>query len=355
MELRSFPRPEPAAGVQAYRNELARRLGADARCRENYEAWKANPRAARPDYLPIRLDVENVSRCNFACTMCAVSKWPKGKRAEDMTLEQFRHLLDEQYGVVEIKMNGLGEPLMGKDYFAMISAARERHIWVRMTTNASLLHLKDNYKGLLDSGVNDIDISVDGATAEVFEAIRVQGDFDRVTKNCRLLNEECARRGIARTKMWTLVQRGNRAKLLDHVALAADLGFRHMIFSVQLHGWGDPALAARNVGEQRDLTHEQATLLVDAGRIRGVRVAFWDVSDKFTRKNLCPWPFERAVVTSDLRTVPCCMIGNPDAFEIGHGEPLAEVWAGTEYADFRDGHLTGKLPDVCRACYKEED
>ena len=352
--LAALPRPEPAAGLEAYRNELARRLSSDARCRDNWERWKANPRVAAPDYLPVRLDVENVSRCNFACTMCAVSKWEKGRRGPDMTLEQFRQMLDEQFGVVELKMNGLGEPLMGRGYFDMIREARARNIWVRMTTNASLLHLKDNYKALIDSGVNDIDISVDGATAEVFEAIRVQGDFAQVTKNCQTLNEHCAHLGIVRTKMWTLVQRGNRDRLLDHVTLAADLGFKHMIFSVQLHGWGDPALARRNASEQRDISHNQALLLVAAGRQRGVRVAFWDVADKFTRKSLCPWPFERAVVTSDMRTVPCCMIGDPDQFEIGHGEPLANLWHGEEYNQFRQGHLTGRIPEVCRACYKEE-
>jgi hypothetical protein len=29
------------------------------------------------DYYPIKLDIENVSRCNFRCTMCAVSDWPQ--------------------------------------------------------------------------------------------------------------------------------------------------------------------------------------------------------------------------------------------------------------------------------------
>lgn len=334
--------------------ELALRLSSDARCRENYERWRTAGRTAEPDYLPVRLDVENVSRCNFACTMCAVSKWPKGRRGPDMTLDQFRQLLEEQYGVVEIKMNGLGEPLMGRDYFEMIKLARARNIWVRMTTNASLLHVKENYKALAASGVNDVDISIDGADKATFEAIRVQGDFDQVTKNCATLNEHFRSLGKVRTKMWTLVQRGNRERLGEHVKLAADLGFQHLIFSVQLHGWGDPSLARRNASEQRDLSHNEALLLVAAGKARGVRVAFWDVADKFSRKSLCPWPFERAVVTSDIRTVPCCMIGDPDQFEIGHGEPLVDLWRGAEYQKFREGHLSGRIPEVCRACYKEE-
>lgn len=325
----------------------------DERCRENYQRYKRRRLTADPDYLPVKLDIEGVSRCNFACTMCAVSKWPKGTRARDMSLEEFKSLVDEQYGLVEIKLNGIGEPLMAGDkFFEMVRYARQRRIWVRITTNASLLHLRDNYKKLVDSGVNEIDISVDGADKPTFEGIRIQGDFDRVGANCRLLNGYCASLGVVRTKMWTLVQRGNAAHLERHVSLAKDWGFRNLVFSLQLHGWGDKELEERNVGEMVKLDEDHLLSLVEKGKNLGVRVAFWDVSSKFDEKNLCPWPFERAVVTSDSRTVPCCMIGDPDKFELGKGMSFLKAWNSDEYKDFRAAHLSGQIPGVCRACYK---
>ena len=186
----NLPRPEPSAGLAAYNEERVWCLALDKRKAENYARYQANRRSAQVDYLPVKLDIENVSRCNFSCRMCAVSTWPHRKRAEDMTLAQFKALIDEQYGLVEIKLNGLGEALMqGDDYFEMISYARSKRIWVRMTTNASLLHVHDNYRKLIDSGVNEIDISIDGASKEVFESIRVGGNFRIVTRNCKLLND----------------------------------------------------------------------------------------------------------------------------------------------------------------------
>ena len=347
-----LPRPEPSAGIQAYDAELAARL-LNERCLENYQRYKRRRLTADPDYLPVKLDIENVSRCNFACIMCAVSKWPKGKRAGDLSLECFKRLIDEQYGLVEIKLNGIGEPLMqGDDYFEMIRYARSKRIWVRMTTNASLLHLRDNYKKLVDSGVNEIDISIDGADKPTFEGIRIQGDFDRVGANCRLLNGYCASLGIVRTKMWTLVQRGNVANLERHVSLARELGFRNLVFSLQLHGWGDGELEKRNKAEMAEVSYERCQGLIDFGKHNCVRVAFWDVSEKFDQENLCPWPFERAVVTSDSRTVPCCMIGDPDKFELAKGLSFLKAWKSDEYRDFRASHLAGQIPDVCKACYK---
>lgn len=341
----------------AYEAERVLCLASDDRKQTNYERYQASKRRSDTvDYLPIKLDIENVSRCNFACTMCAVSKWPKRKRAEDMCLHEFKKLIDQQYGLVEIKLNGLGEALMqGDEYFEMIKYARERHIWVRMTTNASLLHIKDNYKKLIDSGVNEIDISIDGANKETFENIRVGGNFRIVTENCKLLNDYTDSLGIVRTKMWTLVQKSNYADLHNHVYIGADLGFKNVVFSLSLHGWGNEELEKRNSSVEVKPDYEYLNSLVEWGKVLGVRVSFWTVSDKFDTdkpENLCPWPFERAVVTSDLRTVPCCMIGDPDAFEIGKDKGFTELWAGEEYRQFRQAHIDGKIPNVCRDCYK---
>src|SRR5262245_57850993 len=356
LDRAKLPRPEPSAGMQAYIHERHERLALDRRCFENWKRYlRAERGEAAVDYLPIKLDVENVSRCNFACTMCVVASWPKGKRADDMSVAQFLDLLDEQYGLLEIKLNGLGEALLaGEQFFSMIRAARSRRIWVRVTTNGSLLHLRENYRKLIASGVNEIDISIDGADAATFEKIRVGLNFERVKLGVRMLNDHCRSLGIVRTKMWTLVQKLNVRDLARHVSLAAELGFRHLVFSLQLHGWGHDELAERNAGEQVAVDDEMLWGLVGLGELRGIRVSFWDVSEKFEARpgKRCPWPFERAVVTSDLRTVPCCMIGEPDAFEIGKGKPFLENWRGDEYRAFRQAHLDGNIPSICKACYR---
>lgn len=358
IDLARLPRPEPAAGIEAYREELKARLAKYPACADNWQRYhQAAHNEAVVDYLPVKLDIENVSRCNFACTMCAVSTWPKRQRAADMSVQAFRDLIDEQIGLVEIKLNGLGEPTMaGDDFFTMIQYARSKRIWVRVTTNASLLHLKDNYRKLIDSGVNEIDISIDGADAPTFEGIRIGGNFVQVANNCRLLNDYAASKGKPSAKMWTLVQRSNAARLAEHVALAYRLGFKHMVFSTQLHGWGSEKLGQRNASEQVSLAAEDAMHLVALGEPLGVRVSFWDVSEKFEAKpgKRCPWPFSRAVVTSDLRTVACCMIGDPDQHEFGRDRErtFLENWQGKEYHEFRQAHLDGEIPAVCKGCYK---
>jgi pyrroloquinoline quinone biosynthesis protein E len=158
--------------------------------------------------------------------------------------------------------------------------------------------------------------------------------------------------GKPSAKMWTLVQRANCHNLLAHVDLAARLGFQHLVFSMQMHGWGDKGMEKRNKDEMVSLPEAHLRRLVERGYEVGVRVAFWDVAEKFDEKHKCPWPFSRAVVTSDLRTVPCCMIGDPDKYEIGKGLTFMQAWKSDEYKAFRQAHREMKIPEVCKGCYK---
>ena len=121
-KLRELPSPEPVPNLQAYLDQRELALAFSTQRRENYERYLASKRSDEDiDYLPVKLDIENVSRCNFRCTMCVVSDWEKGRRAEDLTIDSFKALIDEQIGLVEIKLQGIGEPLMqGNEYFEMI-------------------------------------------------------------------------------------------------------------------------------------------------------------------------------------------------------------------------------------------
>lgn len=360
--MAALPQPEYVPDRATYEREIELRLAFDPRCKENYEKYlNSSRRQAEPDFLPIRMDIENVSRCNFRCTMCQVSEWTRGKRAEDMTLDQFKQLIDEQYGLIEIKLHGMGEPLMGGDVFhQMTRYARDRHIWVRTVSNASLFHLKDNYRKIIDAGINELQISVDACDKDTFETISKGSVYEKVMEGCRLVNRYCDELGIVRTKMWTVVQKANFGQLSKLVEHAAELGFKTQVFSLDLTFWGQDDWKARNeaISATAGFDVEMAHRMVERGRELGVRVAFWAMAEAYdtsSPEKLCPWPFERSYIASDRRIVPCCIVANPDVLEIGAGpaEGFTERWHSQDYVDFRRAHLTGDLPAKCRWCYKQ--
>ncbi len=357
------PTPEPVPDWNTYERERELCLSLDPQRKRNYEHYlNSQRRGPSVDYFPIKLDIENVSRCNFRCIMCQVSDWENGRRSRDMTFDEFKKIIDEQYGLVEIKLQGMGEPMIqGEPFFDMVRYARSKHIWVRSVTNASLLHLKDNYQKVIDSDINELMISIDGADKETFEEIRRGSVFEKVVENCKLINAYCREKDVHRTKMWVVVQNGNRHQLDALVDLAHDMDFQSLVFSLDLTDWGDKAWADHNhaISVDDTLDTESAWKLVEKGMALGIKVAFWYIKSKYdtdTPKNLCPWPFERAYISSDLKVVPCCMIANPDSFEIpgGHEESFSfsDVWKGGSYEKFRKAHLSGKIPGVCKMCYR---
>ena len=223
------------------------------------------------------MNVENVSRCNFRCTICQVSEWPKQQRAADIGLPQFKQLLDNQPGLVEIKLQGMGEPLLAaNDCIEMIKYARQRHLWVRSIANGSLLHIKDNYRKLIESDICKIHISIDGATKDVYETIRVGRKFNMVTRNCKLLNEYAHASNRMRTRMWCVIQRDNYKQLEQFPRLAAELGFKRLTLSLDLNDWNQDAWRERNDPDDvhRELDIERAHTLGAESNKLGIQTTF---------------------------------------------------------------------------------
>lgn len=355
--LTALPRPRPDPAF--YQANLEAGFQAFPQRRDNYLKYQAAKRGAVVDYLPVRLDIENVSRCNYHCTMCQVSDWPGYKRAEDMSLDDYRALLDSQYGLIEIKLQGMGEPLLGSCYADMIAYARGRCLWVRSTTNGSLLHLHEHYKRVIDADLCELQVSIDGATNATYEKIRRGGRFERVLENCRLLNDYARRVNRRRTRMWTVVQQDNFDELEQFPDVAAEAGFDRLTFSLDLNDWGQDRWRALNdqVDVHRRVDVALAQRLIDLGARRGVEVTYWFIDHKYDvddPSHLCQWPFERAYISSDMRVVPCCMIANPQIVDLGDARDLTSTWNQKKMAAFRTLHLNGAIPKVCQSCYKQD-
>lgn len=350
--------PKPSPDRERYQEKLARGLAAYPLRQRNWVAYQSRSRTAEVDYLPVKMDYEVASRCNFKCVMCPVSTWPAGRRAEDTTLEQFKASLDEQVGLVEIKLQGAGEPMLNKDFFSMIEMASQRDIWVRTITNGSFLRVKDNHKRIIDSGADEINVSIDGSRPEVFQAIRKGSNFEQVSRGVAMMHDHCASLGVVRTRAWCVVQQGNIDDLEDLVGACAAMGFPRLTYSLEADNWGMNEWESRMEETIRPATppsEERLLGLVELGRSKGIEVTFWQSTDKYelTPAKCCEWPFERAFISSEMRISPCCTISNPDTYSLGSALPFVERWHSEDYKEFRRMHLEGRIPDLCKGCYKE--
>lgn len=355
-EERRLPLPQP--DQFAYRTMNYRGFVHHPERLRNYILVKQGRREEGCECLPVMLDVEPESRCNFRCIMCARAfKTGAAQSAgRSMDLKSFKRLLDSNPHLMEVKIQGIGEPLLNPDLFDMIRYATERHIWVRTTVNGSLLHKNDNFKRLVDSDIGEIQTSFDGADKATFESIRRGANFESIVANLTRLNAYVTTKERDYTRMWVLLQTQNRHQLQDFVTLAAQMGFRRLTYSVALTGWGEEEqfndLKIPGISEE-----EEARVLEQAAK-EGVEVSIWRCTDRFrtdSPETICPIPFIRAFVSSDLRIIPCGTIGHLDDVNYGSALEFAKHWNSEGYRAFRRAHLSGNIPSYCRECYDLDD
>ena len=349
-----LPFPEPDQFT--YRSMRYRAFIQDPSRLKNYIIAENEEYSEKVLFLPYIIDIEPNSRCNFRCVMCQVSDWEKGQRARDMELDEFRNLIDSNPQLIEIKLQGMGEPLMHKDFIKMIEYASERNIWVRTVVNGSLLHVRNYIERLIDSGVGEILVSIDGANKETFETIRRNSNFERVVENFASLNRYANKKERPYTRMWVVLQQQNRHQIFDFVKLARKMEFSRLTLSVSLGDWGQDIWKERKTGMQAmSFTEEEEEQLLEMAKASDIDISIWRISNKYATESLdslCAWPFLRTMISSDMKVVPCCMIGNPDIATLGDGNDIAKTWNSELYRDFRRNHIQGKIPKFCENCYK---
>ncbi len=346
-----FPRPKP--DQKRYDDIMNKGFKIFPKRYENYKKYQDFSKNKKIKYLPIKIDIENVSRCNLKCDMCQVPFYQNNKRAEDMTFDVFKNIIDEQYGLIEVKIQGMGEPFIGKDFIKMVEYASSKYIWTRTSTNATILDKNEDYKNIVDAGIGEIQISIDGTTKDTYEKIRINANFEKVTDNCKLINNYCDEVGCDVTRMWVLLQKDNFHELKNFPSFAKELGFKRVAIIMDIHGFGNQELIDKNSNKvvSSSITQDIINSMIEEAKSLNIDLSFWDISDKFSKTNICHWPFERAYISSEGSVVPCCMIANPTALNFGTIGSFSDIWYSKEYEDFREQHIKFKIPDVCKSCY----
>src|SRR5437763_4054596 len=133
--------------------------------------------------LPRSIYIEPASRCNELCQQCPRTLLSR-EEDRDLTYDEFRYIVD-QFPVLErVVLHGLGEPLLNKDLPRMIRYLKERGTYVLFNSNGILLNEKRG-QALIDSGLDEYRLSMDGSTREMYAHVRGVDAFDKIWRNVR--------------------------------------------------------------------------------------------------------------------------------------------------------------------------
>jgi len=167
---------------------------------------------------PICLTWELTYACNLACAHCLSSSGRRDPR--ELTTEQCERVIDELQRMQVFYVNvGGGEPTIRPDFWHLLEYAVDHRVGVKFSTNGVRIS-PERARFLAATDYVDVQVSLDGATAEVNDHIRGPGSYDTAVTAL----ENLAEAGFADAKLSVVVTRHNIAQLDDFKALAERYG-----------------------------------------------------------------------------------------------------------------------------------
>lgn len=143
-----------------------------------------------PRAFPTRLHIEPTIRCNLSCPACGNDLARLSRDYPDMKFETFCRVLDELGPHIKyLNLYDYGETFLHGRAIDMIRYAKSVNpdVVIICSTNGHFFRTAETQRAVIESGVDEIIFSVDGASQEVYERYRVGGRLDVVLNAMREL------------------------------------------------------------------------------------------------------------------------------------------------------------------------
>ena len=283
--------------------------------------WGYLRRKSTLNALPVEYIVETTAKCNLYCPMCPREnhKQPKADMSDDI----FERLVQESGRSAEhMMLIGLGEPLMDRKIFDRIEYCERHNISTLLSSNGTFFDEKTCAR-LLDTPLEHITLSFDGATKESYEYYRKGANFEKVRANFVRFARMKHERGAKVQVVVQMVRLERNAGEVDDF----------------IRFWS----AVPGVDHVRVKEDETNLLQPEAGHAP----QDW--------KHPCHYLWRGPMYVKQNGDVyPCCQSYTMDGSPVGNLEetPLEQIWNSAEMQRMRRLHSTGRAGeiDICSRC-----
>ncbi len=273
---------------------------------------------------PLHVDIELTEACNLKCVMCVhgIEGVPDTGMMDSSLAKD---IIDQAKAlkIPSIKFNWRGEPGLHKDLVDLVRYAKQAGIIdVQINTNGTALS-KRRWDQLVDAGIDRIIFSMDGASKETYEAIRIGAKFEHLCSAIEhvLKKKTSERRAKPEVRLQMVAMKSNQDDVGNFIA-----------------NWKDKV---------DEISVKPVT---DRGQGNQLATGHW-IS---TGRKRCNQPWQRLVVARDGKIFPCCSDWNME-FQVGNAttESLAEVWKGSRMEEMRQLNRDKMLDNFepCKSCF----
>lgn len=291
---------------------------------------------SQPQYVQI----ETTTKCNLACVMCDRTYWPKKYLNNDMSFSDIKNLMEQLPNTFAVNLTGTGETMMNSEIFKILEYLKQKRYYVSFTDNFTLLNERMAQK-ILDVGLDEIIISVDGGTKDVYEKIRVNGKFETFCANViRFMQLAKDTNSKIKIRSNTVITQGNEHDVPNIVSLLNEFGIQHKGFRV--------------IGYSEYLAPHTGNL--DPKNLQGIDVEYTKPVDFGIMGCSAPWI--NAMITNNRLVMPCCVLSqhgdreedSPRSYGSLKEMSFEEIWNGKKYQMIRKMFAKGLRPEICQTC-----
>ncbi len=305
--------------------------------------------------FPPFLEVEVTTFCNLRCKMCEHSYWKEPNR--HMTLEQFKHIVDQFPRLKWAGLTGIGESLLNQDFIKMVKYLKETSNPVLEVIDNFFLLNKDFAKEFIKCGVDEMFVSMSGATAGTYEKIMVNSKFETVIQHLKDFdNAKKEQKSLTPILSFHyIVSKENIHEAEKFLDLVNSLGinFYEVYYTPLLHGFDE-------IKESflEEFSEDLRQRLEKKAEELNIHIGF-NLCSKSAKPRISScsnWLMPFIFVTGHV--IPCCVEneGNRRDAQKGYAfgnvfeQSFRDIWYGERYRKFRKILKENKVPAQCTHC-----
>lgn len=312
--------------------------------------WRRRPMVWSSPPPPPSVFWNITGTCNLRCRHCAVRAG--GRPTNGVPLAQCLRIVDDMaaFGVRDVALSG-GEPLLRAEWYPIAQHARARGLVVSVSTNGTVVTRHAARR--LAEVVADVQVSIDGATPAVHDAMRgVPGAWERAVRGVRCLVDA----GVPVT-IGATVTRANAAEIPRLCGLARDLGAQALRII--------PFIPFGRGGHWRALETTPPAMRELTGRLRerrragDVAVADMEFECTFDPPPLqpagcgqglgCGGAKDYITITESGDVLPCHFFDGVDAENVLEHD-LAWIWSHSRFLNYFRSLTIADLNGACTQC-----
>ena len=289
--------------------------------------------------LPITASIEPTTACNLKCPQCPSGLRSFSRPTGKLDIDLYQNMLDQLGSQLwYLTLYFQGEPYLNPQFTDIVALANKKNIYTSTSSNAHFLD-DDNARETVESGLNNLIISVDGLSQETYEKYRVSGKLAKVEE------------GLFNLRKWKVKLKKNSPHVVVQFIIMRHN--EHQVENVKQwalkHGADEVQLKTAQIYD-----HHQGSHLLpqnqEYARYKPSETGTFKIKNKLL--DHCWRMWHSCVITWDGNVVPCCF--DKDAkYVMGNMAelPFKKIWNGEKYYNFRKQLFTNrKNIDICQDC-----